>query len=366
MVDREKGIRDTYAAAVGRKLADWRSEPFEAGGVHATLWTLGENISILETRIPDGFRKTPLGAERLWALYAENRSIRTRPGDTFPEQKVDRDGLVRFLHKVVDDYRPTVVNTLDPTADLHGIPDAQGAFHQDHIVVSRLMMYAFERRAGAPPITYYRDYTIDGAPDNLAKAQAALKAKYFRKYTEHDSDARTNKAYDPWLRRLYTVDAKWTGDLVIPMPAPLDGAPRATPSIGRAYRVVNRETGLELALPAGPPGTPAVLEPASDAPAHRVMLQAVRRGYALCAADGRCLEIPAGAREPLHAAALAAPDLEPHQSLRVHGNADTGYQLVFAHSGLALTARPPAAGGPPAPVQASGGPGQRWDFQPIA
>ncbi|MCF2526830.1 PIG-L family deacetylase [Yinghuangia soli] len=364
MKDREEGVRQAYALALGRKPSEWRFEPYAAGGVQATLWKLGDNVSILETRIPDGFRKTPLGAERLWALYAENKTIATRPGDTFPEQKVNRDALVRYLHEVVAEYRPTVLNTLDPTADLQGTPDAQGGFHQDHIAVSRLVIFAFEGRPGAPQINYFRDYTIDGAPANLAKAQAKLKAKYFHKYTEHDSDAASNKAYDPWLERLYQVDAAWTGDLVIPLPARLDGAARPAPVIGQAYRVVNRETGLELALPAGPPGSAATVEAASAAASHRVVVQAVRRGWALFSADGLCLEIPAGAREPLRTPAMGTPDLEPHQSVRLHGTAEGGHELVFAHSGLALAVR--TEGGTPTLVQASGGAARRWDFRPLA
>ncbi|MDI2131712.1 PIG-L family deacetylase [Yinghuangia seranimata] len=364
MKDREEGIRQAYAMAIGADPAGWRPQPYTAAGVQATLWTLGDRLSVLETRIPDGFRKTPPGAKRLWYLYAENMPIQTRPGDTFPEQTVDRTSLVAFLRAVVEEFRPGVVNTLDPVADLHGKPDVEAGFHQDHIAVSRLVMLATERWAGAPNVVYHRDYTIDSEKDNLTKEQAAAKRALFHKYTEHDPDAAKNKAYDPWLKRMYLSDAAWWGDLVIPMPAPVDGWARPVPVIGRTYRVVNRGTGQELVLPAG--GAAATRAPGADGPDNRFELRAMRRGWALAAGGAggtACLEVAEADEKAGGPVKQNTCAVEPYQAMRLHGAADSGYLVVPARTDLALT-----AGGPGGAVtlQPRGdAAAQRWDFQPV-
>ncbi|MFI1584048.1 PIG-L family deacetylase [Embleya sp. NPDC020630] len=362
MTDREQGLRDAYARTLGAELRDWKSQPYESGGVRATLWTLGERVSILETRIPDGYMRTPLGAKRLWGLYADNTRVTTRPGDTFPAQDLDRDRLVAFLRGLRDEFKPDRVNTLDPTSDLQGDPDPVGGFHQDHVAVSRLVKYALEQDTKPCSVTYHRDYTIEREPVNLTGEQAARKKKAFGVYTDYDPDAKRSKVYGPWLRKSYEVDAAWRRDLVLPMPVPDRVEPVAAhPYLGPHYRIRNRGNGLELS--ARPePDAPVTTTAARDQPGSAFRLAGIRYGWGLIPVGGEVIVAVPGASTAAECGArLVARALDPAQAVRAHGDVATGFSLIFAHSGMALTGAH-APGGDVFQAPLGSGDVQKWDF----
>ncbi|MGW9211128.1 PIG-L family deacetylase [Embleya sp. NPDC055664] len=366
MQDRETGLRRVYADALGMKPGQWKKQPYEHGGVQATLWTLGDRVSMLETRIPDGFMKTPLGAKRMWGLYSENMQIKTRPGDTFPVQEFNRDALVAFLRAVRDEVRPDRVNTLDPLADLHGRPEPEGGFHQDHVAVSRMVMYALEQDTVPTPVHYFRDYTIESEPANLTPAGIEAKSKAFRTYTEYDPDAKRSKVYGPWLRKTYQVNDAWRGDLVIPLPVP-DRREKVAgrPYVGTGFRIVNRATRLELAVRADGKNAPLTLTPAKSTPGNVFKLLGIRFGWGLAPIGGELIVgMPDSDKEANHPARLVERSLDAAQALRVHGDVADGFELLFAHSGMALTAsRQGGADVVQAPSDKS--PLQKWDFIPV-
>ncbi|MGW1996953.1 PIG-L family deacetylase [Embleya sp. NPDC001921] len=362
MKDREAGLRDAYAQTVGAKTGEWKSQPYDMAGVRATLWTLGDRVSILETRIPDGFMRTPLGAKRMWGLYADNTRIATRPGDAFPAQEFDRDGLAAFLRGVRDEFKPDRVNTLDPTSDLQGDPDPVGGFHQDHVAVARMVMYALEQDVPASPVVYHRDYTIQQEPPNLSTEQAAKKKQAFTIYTEYDADAKRSKVYGPWLHKSYLANAAWRRDLVLPMPVPDRAAPIAGhPYLGPRYRIRNRGNGLELTV-RPEPDAPLTVAAAKGHEGTVFRLAGIRYGWGLIPGTAdRIVAIPGAATTADCVPRLAARALDPAQALRVHGDVAGGFRLLFAHSGMALTgARVP--GGDVFQAPPGGGDAQKWDF----
>ncbi|MGC0418503.1 PIG-L family deacetylase [Embleya sp. AB8] len=362
MTDRERGLRDAYARTLGARLDDWKSQPYDMGGVRATLWTLGDRVSILETRIPDGYMRTPLGAKRLWGLYADNTRVTTRPGDSFPAQDLDRDQLVAFLRGIRDEFKPDRVNTLDPTSDLQGDPDPVGGFHQDHVAVARLVMYALEQDTTPCPVVYHRDYTIERDPANLTAAQAARKKKAFAVYTDYDRDAKRSKVYGPWLHKSYPADAAWRRDLVLPMPVPdRVGAVPAHPYLGPHYRIRNRGNGLELSV------RPELDAPVTTAAARGqegavFRLAGIRYGWGLMPVGGDSIvAIPGASKAAECAPRLAGRALDPAQAVRAHGDVAGGFSLLFAHSGMALTGAH-APGGDVFQAPLGSGDTQKWDF----
>lgn len=363
MKDREAGVRAAYAGVLGMKASDWTSGPYRAGGVEGTLWTLGARVSVVEVRIPDGHMMTEPGAKRMWALYADDGSVETRPGDTFPAQNIDRRGMVAFLQGVREEYRPTSVNTLDPTADLHGTPMPTGGIHQDHIAVSRMVMYVFE--GTGLPVTYYRDYTITSEPDNLSPAATREKAACFKAYAAFDPDAQRSKVYRTWYAKTYAVDDRWRAGLVVPLPPPLrpgpNGNPADAPVLGRSYRLVNPATGLALGASAKPDSS-ALATPERQGTAFRT--QGVRFGWRLLAQDGSgCLGTPDGKPDSGIAPHLAVCRHDPSYVFRVQAAGSDGYVVTAAHSGLALTVH--ARGGNVLQQPNTGAPEQRWRFVPV-
>ncbi|GCD94301.1 hypothetical protein EHYA_01961 [Embleya hyalina] len=363
MRDREAGVRAAYAFALGRKPSEWTSRPYAAGGVQATLWTLDERVSVLETRIPDGHMLTDPGAKRMWALYADGGSVQTRDGDTFPAQHIDRTAMVAFLQGVRDEFRPTCVNTLDPTADLHGSPMPTGGIHQDHISVARMVMYVFE---GTPdlPVSYYRDYTITSEPDNLSPAATRAKAACFKVYTEFDPDAQRSRVYRTWYPKTYQVDERWRAGLVVPLPPPLRPGPTGNPSdaplLAREYRLVNPASGLAVAAASGAGGA-LTLKPESHGTVFRT--QAVRFGWRLVTKDGSgCLATPDPAKEPQGAPTVSECRHDPALVFRIRAGRG-GYLVTVAGSGAALTAD--ARLGTVSQQPEVGSPEQCWRFAPV-
>ncbi|WP_161500710.1 PIG-L family deacetylase [Embleya scabrispora] len=365
MQDREVGLRRVYADTLGMKLGQWKAQPYEKGGVQATLWTLGDRVSILETRIPDGYMKTPLGAKRMWGLYSENMQIKTRPGETFPVQEFNRDALVAFLRGVRDEIKPDRVNTLDPFADLGGSPDPAGGFHQDHVAVARMVMYALEQDVPPSPVHYFRDYTIEQSPPNLSPERARAKAKAFKTYTEYDPDAKRSKVYGPWLRKTYEVDGAWRGDLLVPLPAP-DRIEKVAgrPYVGSSYRIVNRANRLELVV-RNEANAPLSVSPAPSAAGGVFKLLGIRYGWGIMPKGSSLIVgMPESDKHPEHVPRLVERSLDGAQALRAHGDVAGGFELLFAHSGMALTA-PRQPGGDVTQAPSDKSPAQKWDFIPV-
>jgi len=185
MRERELGVREAYRKAAGDTTHDWVFGPYSAGGLDATLWTLGDRVSIVETRIPDN--AAPEREGQMWSLYADNVPTDTITGDANPSQRVDRDRLVSFLAGAIEDFGATVVNTEDPTADnQEDNPDAR-SFHPDHVSTTRLLLTALTE-VSVPSVVYYRDYTAADSPENLDEPTAARKWEIFKEFAVHDMD----------------------------------------------------------------------------------------------------------------------------------------------------------------------------------
>ncbi|MEU7524193.1 RICIN domain-containing protein [Saccharothrix sp. NPDC042600] len=360
LLARERGVRVAYANVAGVP-GPWTAEPYTAGGVTATRWRLGDGrITVVENRIPDDIT-APAG--QLWRLYADNTPLTTRPGDRNPPQRLDRTSLLNHLRAVVADYAPHTVRTLDPTADLHGI-DPAGDFHRDHVATTRLVQAALHGTAAT--VVLYRDYTARHAPPNLSITDYALKRRAFADYAAHDRDIcpperptpcpPPDSYYTQFLTRQHRADQTWTGDLVTPVP----DSP-ATPRMGGAYRVVNRQTGLELAVhdAALDPGAPIVGWEDTGTPNQRFRLEATPQGWKLVAThSGLCVDLPESGREPGIGAIQFPCTDNPNQALRVSGDPATGFRLTFAHSGHALSMPGTDLGTPVTQAETD----QRWDL----
>ena len=144
MQERELGVRQAYAAAAGLTALSWRSHAYGAGNISATLWTLGNRVSILENRLPDN--ATP-PESRLWFLYARNQSLTGRPLDFTAAQTPDRTALIAFLRAVIADFQPDIIRATDPSADLQlqNTPSLTldgNYYHRDHVAAARLLQTA--------------------------------------------------------------------------------------------------------------------------------------------------------------------------------------------------------------------------------
>jgi hypothetical protein len=365
MVMRERGVRVAYAKALGLTESAWRAAPYTVGGVAATKWSLGDGrVTIVENRISD---TSTAPQNQLWRLYANNAALTTKAGDHNAAQRLDRPKVLRYLTELIGEYRPDTIRTLDPTADHHDAEEFHG-FHRDHVAVTRLLQSALEAVADQPEVVYYRDYTAkDGAP-NLSASDSALKRTTFVDFAMFDRDicgpgsdpAHCPPAggfYDQFMTRTHQADEHWTGDSVTPLPSRT-----TTPVMGRSYRVVNRSTGLELAVlnATQSDGEGLIAWTESTSANQRFRVEATPGGWVLIANhSGKCLDLPNSSQEDGMQVTQFRCTGNKNQALRLNGNEVSGYVLSFAHSGKALAV---AGTEPGAPIVQRAASAERWDL----
>lgn len=384
MESRERGVRQAYQAAAGAS-GSWRHAPYSAAGVQATAWSLGDRVSTIELRVPDAAASNDAGTMfkgQLWAAYADDQQAWPIPGPDAPaQQRLDREQLLAFVQGVIDDYRPTVVNTEDPSADHHTntqAGDGGSYFHADHVATTRLLLGALNRRGGAwPRVTYYRDYLARESGPNLDAAATARKQDVFGVYCAHDDEIFRNghcaDDYAVHYSRQYYADSAWRGRYQLPLPHGSED-----PKLDQAYRVVNRATGLHLDVYGSSTADQAPLvgfTPNGD-PNQAFTFRATLGGWNLRPAhSGSCLDVPGsstGAGAALIQFHCTAVTRNPgsvddmvrmNQAFRIRGDHGAGYTITLAHSGLALTA-PAQAGGAVTQAPATGAADQLWDLVP--
>ncbi|MFD9596433.1 RICIN domain-containing protein [Kitasatospora sp. NPDC059973] len=384
MESRELGVRQAYQAAAGIA-GPWQHGPYAAAGVQATAWSLGGRMSTVELRVPDATASNDAGTMRkgqLWALYADDVEAWPIPGADAPvQQRLRREQVLAFIQGVIDEYRPTVINTEDPSADhqKHSQAGLDGAyFHPDHVATTRLLIGALDRRGTAwPRITYYRDYLAREGNPNLDEATAARKWEIFRVYSNHDDEiCQSGSCRDDYIEhrsRQYYADSPWRGYYQLPVSFSSED-----PKLTQRYRVVNRATGLYLDVAGSSTADQAAVvgHTATGNPNQAFVFKAALGGWNLRPAhSGQCLEVPgsstvAGAGLTQYHCTANTSDpgevedmVRMNQALRIRGDHTTGYTITAAHSGLALTA-PEQAGGRVTQETGTGSANQLWDLVP--
>ncbi|KOY55066.1 hypothetical protein ADK59_26965 [Streptomyces sp. XY332] len=344
-------MRSAYAAAAQEDGAGWRSAPtaYAARGIPAALWRLGGGrVPLVEVRIPDS-AATSVRGRQLWSLYADGVPATTLPSDQGqPPQDVSRQELLDLLRQVVAGFGPTVVNTLDPTADQQPGPAHGYNANLDHVATSRLVMAALARPAPGrrPETVFYRDYSSRLAPPNLDETAADNKWRFFGRYALHDMDICTDTrtpcppagTYAPYRSRQYRADAAWRGDLRLPYPADL-----AQPRMGGRYRIINAATGRYLAAD----GDRLTTSAATDDPGRQEFtLEAAPRGWRLAQDDGRCVDVPRSGPHPT-ALIMFGCTGKANQSFILRGTPTSGYTLTPALPPAPHRPRPHGNAGPP-------------------
>ncbi|RJQ79905.1 hypothetical protein D5S17_09010 [Pseudonocardiaceae bacterium YIM PH 21723] len=367
---REQGVREAYASVAGLDPADWRPEPYRVGPHTVTRWTLGDRLSTVEVRISDNTTGT---GRHMWGVYALDLSVTTRPGDRNPPQTFHRRQLGDFLRQVVTDFGPEVIRAGDPVAD-----HRPGDFHNDHLAVARMVRWALDGWAGAPPVIFYRDYSIVDGPENLSPEQTDAKTRAFVVYTRRDHDICPTGSctpddwlqplYRPAMSRRYHCDERWRDGFVEPLPAPYPDLHREGPYLRGLYRVVNVATGGELAVndASQANGAPVVLWRQTGTPNQTFQTRATDGGWEISPLHSKvpgqdrwkCLD----GRDTVIRQFDA--DGEPPQSLRLIRHRGGGFELVFRHSDQRLTA-PAALLEPVTQAPFDNSDLQRWTFEPV-
>ncbi|MFF1904463.1 RICIN domain-containing protein [Kitasatospora sp. NPDC058218] len=381
MENRERGVREAYQGAAGI-VGSWGHGGYAQAGVQAALWSLGGRVSTVELRVPDASASNSAGTMRrgqLWALYADNLEAWPLPGDDAPvQQRLSREQVLAFVQGVIDDYQPTVINTVDPSADQH-TADWDGKFHSDHVAAARLLAGALHRRGGTwPRVTFYRDYLARTSPENLDDAAYRSKRDALDIYARRDDEICSSaddchseeSEYAPWLRVQYYADYEWGGGYHLPVP--WSGG---DPEMNQSYHLVNRATGLYLDIPGS--STDDWAAPTTwtnTGNANQVfVLKATLGGWNLRPRhSGKCLDVPGAstATTGLIQYSCTANTADPagvgdmvrlNEAFRIRGDHGRGFSITLAHSGMALTA---SGGAGSAVVQApnTGAANQVWDL----
>ncbi|GAA2940233.1 PIG-L family deacetylase [Streptomyces enissocaesilis] len=204
---RHQGLRQAYAVLLGLpRFTRWqRSVTTLRGGREAELNTLvnGDRrveLIFLNLAMHTSWRR--LGLPSLWE--ARGLSLRTVVADGSPLQKAgsyDYEGLVDVLAGLMDRYRPTVVQTLDPDPDIQHSDEAtrrhdseQPGYsdHADHTAAASFTWAAMIRwvaeateGGGAVPrfvATAYRGYYNRHWPKNLPGPVVREKAAHLVPY----------------------------------------------------------------------------------------------------------------------------------------------------------------------------------------
>lgn len=376
MEERELGVREAYATAANLTSTPWRSHAYGAGNLDATLWTLGNRVSILENRLPDN--ATP-PESRLWFLYARDQSLTGRPLDFAGAQTTDRAKLVDFLRAAIADFQPDIIRTTDPSADLQlqNSPslNLEGLyFHRDHIAAARLLRTALLDVSPVPTVVYYRDYTIRDEAANLTAADTTFKHTVFQAFAVHDIDICPNGGvncppaggfYDDLMSKQYRANAAWIGDRAIPLPE--DDPAQPWPVMGEHFNVRNRGTNLELAVNNGSTADlePIIGWPHTGTANQRWRFEANPQGWELVAShSGKSFDVPASSQNPGVQLIQFQRTGNVNQTVRLRGNPTAGWRLLFAHSGLAMAVQGSGNGSPIVQQAFTGAANQLWDLVP--
>lgn len=369
MQERERGVRDAYATAAGEDPGNWTSQHYQADQKEATQWTLNERVSIVELRIPDN--STPPG-NSLWWLYALDQPVTTVDNEENGPQTFTRRELGDFLRRIVANFRPDEIHAGDPLAD-----HRTTGYHEDHMATARLVRWSLEDWAGAPPIRYYRDYSIVDEPSNLPQQDIDVKTDVFTAFVRHDWDICKsggecppeeweNTLYPNSMSRQYQVDQNWREGYIEPLPEPYgDNGREDLPYIRGHYKIVNVATGGELAVYNASLDNGARLTTwrPTGTPNQTFELRAHQGGWEISPLHSKdpgtdrwkCLDVPGHSTDSgMEVDQFDCggwgrnPDEGPrdyfHQTLRIIKQPAGDYELVFRHSDLRLTA-PPNDGG---------------------
>lgn len=376
MQARELGVRQAYAAAAGLTALQWRSHAYGAGNLSATLWTLGNRVSILENRLPDN---STAPANRLWLLYSRNQPLTGRPLDFAAAQSADRGTVVAFLRAAIADFQPDVIRTTDPSADLQmqntpslGLENFY--FHRDHVAAARLVQTAVLNVSPVPQVVCYRDYTIRDEAGNQTVADTTFKRDTFRTYAAHDVDICPNGGvncppaggfYDGLMNKQYLADAAWIGDRAIPLTE--DDPTKPWPVIGQHFNVRNRGTNLELAVNNASTADlePIIGWPQNGSPNQRWRFEANPQGWELVAShSGKAFDVPESSQNNGVQLIQFSRTGAVNQTVRLRGNPVAGWRLLLAHSGLAVAVQGSGNGAPVVQQTFTGAANQLWDLVP--
>ncbi|MBT2506375.1 PIG-L family deacetylase [Streptomyces sp. ISL-98] len=204
---RHQGLRQAYATLLGLpRFTEWdKSVTTLRGDRRAELNTLAHGDRRVELIFLNLAMHTSWGRMGLPSLWeARGLSLRTVVADNSPLQKAGSytyDGLVDVLAGLMAEYRPTVVQTLDPDPDIQHSDEAtrrrdseQPGYsdHADHTAVGcfawaamiRRVAEATENRGDVPGFvaTSYRGYYNRHWPKNLPQDVLREKASHLVPY----------------------------------------------------------------------------------------------------------------------------------------------------------------------------------------
>ncbi|MGW7417481.1 PIG-L family deacetylase [Streptomyces sp. NPDC054863] len=204
---RQQGLRQAYATLLGLpKFTQWQRTVLELrGGKQAELNTLANgqlraDLVFLDISVNSSRSRPALPA--LWADRGMRQ--RTMVADNSPVKKVssyDYDELVEALTGLLDHYRPTVVQTLDPDPDIQHSPERvrskdseQRGYsdHADHTAVAcfswaALVRWVAESTGRGRPVPrftttafrgYYNRHWPKNLPPGVLKKKAAPLVEY--------------------------------------------------------------------------------------------------------------------------------------------------------------------------------------------
>lgn len=223
---RELGTQAAYAKMAGVANV-WTAQKINVLGKDLDLYTLRDapNVTIIYMRLPDG---NPSGTgysetcntslEKLWKH--ESSFIPKVNASNFcqPQQfeSYSREQLIEVLTKLIKDYSPNIVRTLDST----------GIYGNDHSDHKHSALFTLEAlHASNKDINYkiYRGYNISSLPVNLTNNDRNIKWNSFLQYAAFDmckyprpsqpnggADPNTcevNTDYTTWGYRMYSISA---------------------------------------------------------------------------------------------------------------------------------------------------------------
>lgn len=256
LLAREKGLRAAYARAVGRSVDEWHEGTVTINGHDLPLFTLGDQLSVVEFRLPDNAASYtgPHGVVRpggLGRLYDDDERLQ----DYYGRNSYDRKELIATLSAAIDDVDPGVVRTTDPSADEHGGTDYID-YHVDHVRTARLVGDAVARLQRRPQLDYYVDYANRYAARNLPTQVVSDKLDLFRTFAYYDTDicgpnvatesCTTSGQYFVWSNNEFRTTAASR----LPWVAAVPGHPgHEVPTVFRGVAVRHVGSGRCLAVP---------------------------------------------------------------------------------------------------------------------
>ncbi|MGX1883525.1 PIG-L family deacetylase [Streptomyces sp. NPDC055287] len=204
---RHQGLRQAYAALLGLpRFTKWQKSVTTLRGDRRaernTLANGGRRVDLVFLNLAMHTTRGRMGLPSLWE--ARGLSLRTVVADDSPLQKAgsyDYDGLVDVLAGLMERYRPTLVQTLDPDPDIQHSDEAtrrrdseQPGYsdHADHTAVASFAWAAMIRRVaeateggGEVPAfvaASYRGYYNRHWPKNLPEPVLREKASHLVPY----------------------------------------------------------------------------------------------------------------------------------------------------------------------------------------